>query len=167
MHATLSRPTGARATVRAIAVTALAFLAATLSACSEKSQDQTPDAAAPPENLQVYTVRGEIEALPSETTDLRIHHEAIPEFIGPDGTVQGMQSMTMAFWPPQGLSLEDARIKDLDLTGLAPGDKVSFTFEVVHDPETNAIKGYYATAVKKLPPDTALDFSPIEETNAE
>ncbi len=111
-------------------------------------------------------MRGEVDSLESPTTDFRVHHEAIPEFIGPTGTIQGMGPMIMAFWPPQGLSLEQARVTSLDLGAVAPGDKVALTFEVIHDPDTHAIKGYYATAVEKLPADTALDFSPLERVGA-
>ncbi len=143
---------------------ALILALAALPCCAERRDD--PEADAPEREVHVYTVRGEVNALPSPTSDLRVRHEAIPEFIGPSGTVEGMGPMIMAFWPPQGLSLEQARVDDLDVSGIEVGDKVTLVFEVIHDPETKAIKGYYATSIETLPDDTVLDFSPLEKPDA-
>ena len=49
---------------------------------------------------QSYTVRGEVVAVPGgggPTDQLRIRHEPIPDFVGFDGDVVGMSSMTMPF----------------------------------------------------------------------
>jgi hypothetical protein len=94
-----------------------------------------------------------------------VHHEAIPEFVRPDGTL-GMDTMTMAFWPPAGVPLEEARVQELDLSGIEIGDKISLTFEVVQDAETGSMKGYYATKVEKLPSETELDFSHLPPRDA-
>ena len=114
--------------------------------------------------LHSYTVRGEVVSLPSDTTDLQIHHEAIPEFKNPDGSL-GMDTMVMPFWPPQGLSKDDpriaARIAKFSLDGIAVGEPVEVTFEVVLDGE-GKILGFYAATVTELPPETALDFSALE-----
>ena len=151
MHVTLPRACAAATSLLAALV---------LSACAKS--DDAPETPTSQYTTHVYTVRGEIDALPTATTDLRVHHEAIPEFIGPKGTVVGMGPMIMAFWPPQGLALDEARIQSLDLAGLAPGDTVELTFEVLHDPETHAIKGYYATSIRALASGTELDFSALE-----
>lgn len=146
---------------------AVACATTTLTACgkqqpdSAQSQKQTQNQ--PPEGVKIhaYTVRGEVTALPGDDSDLMVRHEAIPEFVRPDGTL-GMDTMIMPFWPPAGVSLEDARVHELDLDDIAVGDKVTLTFEVMHDEETGALKGYYATKVEKLPADTVLDFSHLD-----
>ena len=130
---------------------------------SEPSSDQAQ--AQPDTKLYEYTVRGEVMTLPGETSDLKVHHEAIPEFVRNDGTL-GMDTMTMPFWPPAGVTLEEARVKELDLSGIAVGDKVTLTFEVVHDAATGSMKGFYATKVEKLPADTELDFSHLPPRSA-
>lgn len=123
-----------------------------------KSEPASTPTQQPDVTIHTYTVRGVVESLPGETTDLTVHHEAIPDFVRQDGTL-GMDTMTMAFWPPAGIPLDQARVKNLDLSGIKVGDKVSMTFEVVQDAATGAMKGYYATKVVKLPADTELDFS--------
>lgn len=111
-------------------------------------------------DLNVYTVRGEVRSLPSATDDLRIRHEAIPEYEVGDGT-RGMDTMTMPFWPPQGMRLEEARVTELDLSGIEVGDKVSVTFEVVFR-EDGTLWGFYATRVEALDASVELDFTPLE-----
>lgn len=138
------------------------FALLVVSGCSKS--EPAPATPTTENTVHVYTVRGEVDSLESATTDFRVRHEAIPEFIGAEGTVVGMGPMIMAFWPPQGVGLEKARVKELDLAGIEPGTKVELTFEVLHDPETGAIRGYYATSVKALPAETALDFSPLERS---
>jgi len=106
---------------------------------------------------QAYTVRGEVTATPGQnglTEDqIRIHHEAVPGFVGYDGEVVGMASMTMPF----------PAADSIDLGELAVGDKIEFTFEVNWD----ASPGYRITRIKKLPPDTELDFGRREELPGE
>ncbi len=80
----------------------------------------TPPAPPLPAPDHVYTTRGRIERLQDRTDDhVRILHEAIPEFVGVDGAVTGMGSMTMPFTIAEGVSL----------AGAGPGSKVAFTFE--------------------------------------
>lgn len=96
---------------------------------------------------QVYTVRGQIVALPDPAkpaSQLQIHHEEIPNFVGAQGTVVGMKEMTMPFPLAPGVSLE----------GLAVGDKVEFTFDVWLKPRMT----YHLSKISKLPPETALNF---------
>jgi hypothetical protein len=153
------RPTHGALTLLVGAIVSCATLA--LPGCAES--EPAPPTPETQNTIHVYTVRGEVDALESATTDFSVRHEAIPEFIGPEGTVVGMGPMIMAFWPPQGLSLDQARVQTLALTGIEPGDKVELTFEVLHDPQTHAIRGYYATSVRELAPETELDFSPLEK----
>ena len=111
-----------------------------------------------------YTVRGEIRTLPDERSALQVFHEAIPEFRNPDGT-RGMNVMTMPFWPPLGIDVEDieaARIEGFSHEGFEVGDRVRITFEVASDAETGAFVGYYATAMERLPEGEELDFTPLE-----
>jgi hypothetical protein len=99
----------------------------------------------PPE--AVYTVRGKIEALPEAAkpaSEFRVYHEPIDNFVGADGKVVGMGTMTMPFPLAKGVSLE----------GLSVGDIVEVTFEVrwKSHPRTQTTK------VVKLPAGTELHF---------
>jgi len=98
----------------------------------------------------VYEVRGEITSLPdadNPATSLNIKHEAIPDFVDAQGETVGMDVMTMPFPPADGL----------DLSPFSVGDKVEVAFEVTWGPGQN---GWEATAIKPLPADTKLDFTP-------
>ena len=104
-----------------------------------------------PDAVDVYQVRGVITALPDPadaTTNLMVHHEAIPEFIGFDGTSQPMAEMTMPFPTPEGVLPADAEV----------GDKVSIQLEVTRGENP----GYRATRVQTLADDTTLDLSGSE-----
>lgn len=103
-----------------------------------------PDAAVP---IDTYTVRGQIEELPEPgrpMSALRIHHEAIDNFVNRAGKVVGMSAMTMEFPVAEGVSLD----------GLAVGQKVEFTFEMVRTPTGS----YRITAIRPLPDETELEF---------
>lgn len=105
--------------------------------------------------IHSYTVRGEVAALPDAAdirTEFRVRHESIPEFKGGGGEV-GMSTMTMPFPLKNGLSLE----------GIAIGDKVELTFDVIFDVKKDSPVDWYAVSVKELPPETVLDFSPLPE----
>jgi len=146
----------------AVAVCALGF------ACDSRKPEKSSTSAADPlagMTVHSYTVRGEVVSLPSDTTDLQVHHEAIPEFKNPDGSL-GMDTMIMPFWPPQGLSMNDPRItkriEGFKIDGIAVGQVVELTFDVLWDSD-NKIAGFYATSIVPLPAGTALDFSPLKE----
>lgn len=132
----------------------VALLAATACAPGGDGGDSPSEEPAPG---QAYTVRGEVTATPGEgdltENQVRIHHEAIPGFVGYDGEVVGMASMTMPF--PAADTVE--------LGELAVGDKIEFTFEVNWDDSP----GYRITAIRKLPPETELDFGRKEELPGE
>lgn len=111
------------------------FLAA-LASCSSTKPKAAPDH---------YTARGKITALPptgAKVPELEIHHETLPTFRNQQGAVSGMSSMPMPFLPDAGVSL----------TGLAVGDKVAFSFDVVWDDRSPL----HLTQISKLPADTAL-----------
>lgn len=96
---------------------------------------------------QTYTVRGQLVALPGRDASqrrIRVRHEAIPEFVGVEGEVVGMASMTMPF------PLAD----DVSLEGLETGDKVEMTFEVRWD----GSEPLRVVELRELPPGTTLDF---------
>lgn len=97
-----------------------------------------PSAAAPPR----YTVRGEVVRVPARPEgELVVRHEAIPTFADRTGAVVGMDAMVMPFPIAPGVAL----------AGLAPGDKIAFTFSV------DWAQGRYAIErVERLPPATAL-----------
>ena len=136
MPASDERPWHGR--LRRLALGAAALLVC-LAACSRKPALPPPD--------QVYTLRGQIAALPEPgkpASDLVIHHEPIPGFVNRDGVAVGMDSMEMPFPPAPGVSLK----------GLSQGDVVEFTFEV----RWKQAPFSQLTRITKLPPDTALNF---------
>lgn len=155
----------------AVALGYLCALAVTLGGCGSK-EEAAPGGSAPSAKtdplagltVHTYTVRGEIVSLPDAINDLQVRHEAIPEFKNPDGSM-GMNTMIMPFWPPQGLSRDDARIAgriaSFSVEGRVPGEKVEVVFDVLWNAD-GTILGYYATSVTPLAPDTVLDFSPLE-----
>jgi Cu/Ag efflux protein CusF len=122
-----------------------ATLVLSAAACEERAK---PNAASAPSAAaradDVYTVRGVVKELPEAgkpATQLKIHHEEIPTFIGFDGKPVGMKEMTMPFPLAPGVSLE----------GHAVGDTVEFVFEVFR-----AGKRYHLTKITKLPAETEL-----------
>lgn len=123
----------------------LAALAA--AGCSPASEEAEPEN----EPDQVYTVRAEVVGLPQGTGDagqVRVRHEAIPDFTDAQGEVVGMASMTMPF----------PVAEDVDLDEIEVGDKVEMTFEVRWD----GGGPLRVVELEKLPDDTALDFESPE-----
>lgn len=95
--------------------------------------------------IQRYEARGVVSRLPSESAPaLYVRHETIPDFVGYDGEVSAMESMTMPF-PLAG---------GIDLAGIEPGDKVAFTLEV----EWESDDPYRISRIEELPPGTPLDL---------
>ena len=136
------------------------FLVATFpilsTACDQQPADHAPSTTGltapdtpPDDSRRTYTVRGEVVELPSPGaagSQFQVHHEAIPGFVDQHGEVVGMSSMTMPFPLGDGLQLD----------GLELGDKVELDFVVDWSPGR---RGWSATRVSELPPDTQLDFS--------
>jgi Cu/Ag efflux protein CusF len=105
--------------------------------------------AEPPD--QTYTLRGEVAGLPRKSDGLRqirVHHEPLPDFVGFEGDVVGMASMTMPF------PLADS----VDLDDVEEGDKVEMTFEV----RWEGSPPLRVVALERLPADTPLDFESDE-----
>ena len=71
-----------------------------------------------------YTVRGVVRdasQLSASPRKVRIEHEAIDDFVGIDGNVDGMMSMSMTM-----TVVDDASVPE----GLSDGEKVLFTLDV-------------------------------------
>lgn len=122
---------------------ALAFVL--LAACESKQ----PAATTPPD--QSYTIRARVTALPAPPKQaLRLHHEAIPTFVGSDGKVEGMEEMEMEFpFLAPGASLR----------GIALNDAVEATMEIRWKSEPR----FLLTAIHKLPPGTRLNIGGPEK----
>ncbi len=117
-------------------------LALTVGAC----KDTRRSADAPSSQAKIFVVRGQVVQVPVEGkpgSQFLVHHEAIPDFIGEDGTVVGMGVMTMYFPTATGLSL----------ASVYPGEKIQFTLSV--DWPNNRVE---ITEITPLPADTKLDF---------
>ncbi len=118
-----------------------------LPACAKKkSESEKPDPVAR------YTVRGRVLTLPvagDHRSELRIRHEAIPDFrANIRENPVGMRAMAMPF-----------AISDLGLLrGISVDDAVEITFEVAYSKDDGAIKDSNTIAIKRLPPETPLDF---------
>jgi Cu/Ag efflux protein CusF len=120
----------------------LLLLAGSHAACSGGEEG---DGAAAEVTVQRYEVRGEVTRLPSPPADaLYLRHEAIAGFVGIDGEVVGMDSMTMPFPVGEGVELD----------GVEVGDKVGFTLEV----EWEGDPPYRITGVEELGAETVLDL---------
>jgi len=95
-----------------------------------------------------YTVRAEVVKLPdprSAEREIAIRHEAIDDFVDASGTVVGMDAMVMPFGVASAVPLG----------GLAPGDKVEVLIAVDW-----ARPAFGIERLRKLPPDTVLEFGP-------
>lgn len=92
-----------------------------------------------------HIVRAEVTQVPSPgSSELYLRHEAIDDWAGRDGTVQGMDTMTMGF----------AVAEDVSLDGIEVGDKVEATLRV----DWQADMPVEITGLRELPPDTKLEF---------
>ena len=91
-----------------------------------------------------YTVRGMLVQPPSSQTGLYLYHEAIDDWAGRDGKVDGMDAMAMSYPVAHGVSL----------AGLQANDKVEVT---VHA-DWQSDQPVEVTRIRKLPPDTKLVF---------
>jgi hypothetical protein len=100
-----------------------------------------------PAKGRTYTVRAQVIQLPapgSRPGSLTVQHEAVDDFVGRDGQVEGMDPMAMPFPLAEGVSL----------AGVAAGDVVEMKLHVDWDAEP-AVR---ITGVRKLPPGTRLAF---------
>lgn len=92
-----------------------------------------------------YTVRAQVVKPPDNPAEgLYLYHEAIDDWMGRSGEVEGMDPMAMPF----------PVAKDVPLEGLAANDKVEITLHV----DWEADSPVEITRLRKLPPDTKLVF---------
>ena len=122
-----------RAIQRNLTLACGAFLISTLG-CGPKAEPGGRD----------YTVRAQVVQPPSETTGLYLYHEAIDDWVGRDGKVEGMDTMAMPFPVAQ----------DVPLEGLQANDKVEVKLHV----NWTSDKPVEIREIQKLPPDTKLEF---------
>lgn len=96
----------------------------------------------------IYTVRGQIIALPGEkaTQEFFVHHEEIPDYVSINGSI-GMNEMIMPF------PLPDRSVLD----GLVVGDKIEIVYGERFEPWDQAKAG--VISITKLPADTELNLS--------
>jgi Cu/Ag efflux protein CusF len=94
-----------------------------------------------------YTVRGQVRQIPDPATPgsgLYLSHEAIDDWAGRSGEVEGMDPMTMPFEVADGVSIE----------GIEPTDVIEFTLHVDWEADTPV----EITRIRELPPGTKLDY---------
>jgi Cu/Ag efflux protein CusF len=121
----------------------LLLLAGGFAACDSQptgTRDETP----PPASYQLRGIVRQVDLGSIGRTQLSIHHEAIPDFVGLTGEVEGMKAMTMPF----------TAAESVDLTGVEPGSKISFELTV----DWSAPEPALITKLQVLPPDTQLVF---------
>jgi hypothetical protein len=101
-----------------------------------------------------YTTQGRVVMVKdpkSPASTLKIHHEAIPNFVDGQGQVVGMHSHPMDF--PRAA-------EGIDIDALEVGQAVRFTFDVYWQPETR----WVITDLERLPDDTRFAFeTPTDE----
>ena len=136
-----------RLQIRRFAIsTSLVAWVVLLASCGEQSR-VTDDDLPPP---ATYEVRGQVRNVKEQSigrTQLSIHHEALPDFVGIHGEVESMKSMTMPFTVAEAVDLE----------GIAPGTKILFQLTV----DWSAPEPALITGIEKLPPDSALEFESL------
>lgn len=97
-----------------------------------------------------YTTQGRVVMVPtrkSPASTLKIHHEAIPNFVDGQGKVVGMPSHPMDF---------PSAAEGIDLDALEVGQAVRFTFDVYWQPQTR----WVISELERLPDDTRFAFEP-------
>jgi hypothetical protein len=96
----------------------------------------------------VYASRGRVVTIPVEgnrDSELRIRHEAIPEFMDDSGAMVGMPSMEMPFPLAKGVGVDS----------IAVGDVVQFTFAAWMKPGRH---DWELRSIRKLGSETRLNF---------
>lgn len=105
---------------------------------------------AAPQTAARYTTQGRVVMVKtpdSPASSLKIHHEAIPNFVDGQGRVVGMPSHPMDF----------PRVAEgIDAASLEVGQAVRITFDVTWEPSP----GWIITELEMLPPDTRFAFEP-------
>ena len=91
-----------------------------------------------------YTVRAQVVQPPDPVTGLYLYHEAIDDWRGRGGEVEGMDPMSMPF----------PVAADVPLEGIEANDKVEVNLHVDWSAETPV----EISGVRELPPETQLVF---------
>jgi Cu/Ag efflux protein CusF len=126
-------------------MTWVALAAALLVGCG--GGEPTPEVRA-----DTYEVRGEVVSIDADAQpkpQIRIRHEAIPDYRNRAGETVGMGVMAM----PAFVEAE------VDLSGIEPGDKVAFTLRQQWEPRIET----QITAIETLPADTELELGDTAE----
>lgn len=98
----------------------------------------------PPKSYEIQGMVRQISPADAEERQIWIHHEAIPDFVDIRGDTSPMDAMTMPF----------QLAESVDLSGVEPGDKVSFRLDVDWSASVPARIG----SLEVLEPDTPLSF---------
>lgn len=126
-------------------ILAIAVLGACGAPQEEPAAVEPAEAEAAPAS-DLYDLRGEVTEMPAEADGkMYIRHEAIPDFKGADGEVQGMDSMIMGFTPAEDVSLD----------GVDIGTKIAFVVEM----SWGDAPGMTIREVEILAPETELDVA--------
>jgi Cu/Ag efflux protein CusF len=92
-----------------------------------------------------YTMRAQVEGTPAQgSREVYVTHEPIDNYVGREGKVKGMDSMTMPFQVAEGVSLE----------GIESGDVIEAQLHV----DWEADLPVQITGIRELPRDTPLHF---------
>jgi hypothetical protein len=95
-----------------------------------------------------YTVRAQVVQPADPTTGLYLYHEAIDDWMGRSGEVEGMDPMSMPFPVAEGVPT----------AGIETNDKVEVTLHV----DWNAETPVEITSLRELPRETQLVFRAAE-----
>ena len=121
--------------------TLLLFAVAFIGGCGGTERQE---ASVPPKS---YAMRGMVRQISEPDVEERqiwIHHEAVDDFVNIRGDTVPMDAMTMPFHLAESV----------DLTGVEPGDKVSFRLDVDWSAGVPARIGH----LEALPAETQLSF---------
>ncbi len=91
-----------------------------------------------------YTIRAQVVQPPDPADGLYLYHEAIDDWMGRSGEIEGMDPMSMPFPVAKGLPLAE----------IQTNDKVEATLHVDWGADTPV----QITRIRELPPDTELVF---------
>jgi Cu/Ag efflux protein CusF len=95
-----------------------------------------------------YTTRGIVIELPDPakpTSEFKVYHERIADFVNAKGEKVGMNEMLMPF----------PLAKTISLDGIAVGDKVELTFDIWWEGRSGS---WLTTKLTELPVDTTLEL---------
>lgn len=122
-------------------VTCVALALVLLAACGGSKEIQSD---VPPKTYEVRGMVRQISPADAEERQIWIHHEAIPDFVDIRGETSPMDAMTMPFH----------LAASVDLSGIEPGDKVSFRLDVDWSASVPARIG----SLRVIAPETPLSF---------